>query len=162
MRLSTVELLSQAMLFVALVSGGNAHLCLFVPNPVPYRIYLVPLYRPVVGCPAHPFGTKSVLIEHRLCDFCLAHDPTHMQLRVCSSAQLSTAAMIIRLGRFWPVLLALSRTSITVSRRRMGEKDHESTNQQQQRQRPHRHRHRHHKQAHRPTVYKLPSRPFCP
>jgi hypothetical protein len=45
----------QAMLFVALVSG-NAHLCLFVPNPVPHRIQLCTLVSP---WSAHQFGTYS-------------------------------------------------------------------------------------------------------
>jgi hypothetical protein len=126
---------------------------------------------------AHQSGTKSEAhnlaacraclpehrtsnIEHRLDLTCLAHDPTHMQLRVCSPARLSGGSVWVGFinGMVWPGRLA---SFVEERRRRIGTTTTMRRRQQQQQQAittkstststPH-----------QPTVHTLLSRPSRP
>ena len=143
----------QAMLFVALVSGK----CIFLPfraKPGTASHLLCTLVSP---WSAHQSGTKSEAqpgfawlshrIEHRTSKLdltCLAHDPTHTHLRVCSPAR--------HLG--WSSLAGLDpaidhNIFILVSEKK--EKGGRRKTTKTTTTTPS----RHHQQTHRPIVYRL-------
>jgi hypothetical protein len=105
MQLSTPRQVARLCYSWPLSPGRGIHIFAFsCPNPVPHHICSVPLYLALPGAsirhqvrgtqPGWMAGSLPAClpehrIEHRLDLTCLAHDPTHMQLRVCSPARLS-------------------------------------------------------------------------
>jgi hypothetical protein len=159
----------QAMLFVALVSG-NAHLCLFVPNPVPHRICFVPLYRPgrrinSAPTPRHNLpATMDGCLEHRIEHRTSNIDSTRLDL-TCLALHTTRPTCTCACAAQHParvgIVVGVARSGIIyhVSNPRLGEgeggrrKTTAKTTTTPSRQ---------HQQPHRPAVCRLLSRPSCP